>query len=362
MLKLGLNELLGTDELRQQMMQLQDAERDARVERAEMMAWDAHVAAQILPTHLRAWALETLSPLLLLRAMRGTSTVSTCGRCKHNMTFHISGSDLFSKVDSEIRSKLWEGYGVGKDMPSGTTIVDLGGNIGIVSVAAMVLNRPKCIRVISIEPSPETFLFHRWNLHENGIPELPIDAPRGACGVTLINRAITTDGRNVSFVIGVRSMNAHIEKVLGTEGTFNKNDFQGGPEDPDQVRRAAARTGVRSKGFQRITVPSLTFGTLLRKAGLSAPNVPSVDLLKIDCEGCEYELMKELMAMANTSKRFVKVTGELHRCSGSKRASCGQLFSFVQSTWGRNHSLHASGLFNRPKVRPRFAGKDGKGK
>ena len=162
-------------------------------------------------------------------------------------------------------------------------------------------------------------------MHENGVTELPIDAPHGSCGVTLINKAITADGRNVSFVIGVRSMNAHIEKVLGTEGTFNKNDIQGSQDDPDQIRRAAgaaaaaaapsaARPGVLgSKAFQKITVASLTFGTLLREAGLLASDAPAVDLLKIDCEGCEYELMEELMAMPRAPSRFVKVTGELHQ-------------------------------------------------
>jgi len=222
-------------ELAQAILQLQQ-------ESAEMLAWEASQAAShVLPMHLRSWALQAIAPRVLLRALRSTSTVSVCpkNRCHRNMTFHVSGGDLFTKIESEIIEKrVWEGYGI-KHLPPKATVIDLGGNIGIISVAAIFLNPHKCIRVFTIEPNPEAFLFHRWNLYENGVQELPIDAPSGSCGVTPINKALTADGRNVSFVVGIRSMNAHIKDHFGREGTWNKNDILGSKDDPDRIRHEA---------------------------------------------------------------------------------------------------------------------------
>ena len=90
-----------------------------------------------------------------------------------------------------------------------TSCARKGGNIGIIAVSTMMLHAGagKCARLITVEPTPETFLFLRWNLHANGVPDI---TRGGSCGVLPVNQALTRDGRQVKLVLGQRSMNAHL--------------------------------------------------------------------------------------------------------------------------------------------------------
>ena len=120
--------------------------------------------------------------------------------------------------------------------------MDIGGNLGIVAVTT-VLRSPGCVRVLSVEPNPETLVFLRWNLWENHISELN-SMKRIGCGVLPVNAALTNDGRNISLLVGARAMNAHIEGAISAYD--DKLDAIGGENDPVRARRNKLRQKVLS--------------------------------------------------------------------------------------------------------------------
>jgi FkbM family methyltransferase len=235
---------------------------------------------RVLPHHLRPWAREHIQPDVLSRMLQNASSVSLClktrrpGRgCERQAVFHVSALDNLQKVRAEsYRIQSWRRYNV--SLAPNSWMIDVGGNLGIVAVAAVLLSRG-CIRVASLEPNPETHLLQRWNLWENNITELHHHLQSG-CGVLPLNEALTADGRNISLIVGVRSMNAHAEGAMWS--TTDKLDAIGGARDPLLTRRG---TVDRASAFRRYMVKSTSLGELLQRYNLSHT---VVDLLKVDCE------------------------------------------------------------------------------
>ena len=88
----------------------------------------------------------------------------------------------------------------------------------------------------------------------------------------------------------------------------------GSPSEPPRTlvgrpyRRAAA--AARARAPVRHTVPSTTLGRLMAEYASAEP----VELLKVDCEGCETELLSELNATRDLTRRIWRIAGELHGC------------------------------------------------
>ena len=89
--------------------------------------------------------------------------------------------------------------------------------------------------------------------------------------------------------------------------------------------------------------------TTTLEAALARENISQVDLLKVDCEGCEYELFEELQAKPWLTARIRRVAGELHGCSRhawltpkqqppeAQVRACRSSFAFVKKTWPGRH-------------------------
>lgn len=244
--------------------------------------------------------------------------------------FHVSGLDMASKTKAELQDgDSLKHYRLAELKP-GSTVVDLGGNIGIVGVYSNLLQNmgAKCsgVFVVSVEPLPETYLMLRWNLRQNGVRELPLHssaASKGCGGVTALNQAVTADGRNSTFIMGSRAMMARMEDALNINfdaiGSTRDNDFKTRPKVE----------GV-AKGYRRYAVQSSSLENIVTRAGLE-----KVDLLKIDCEGCEYEVLQELRAKPWLVQRIKHVAGELHGCSAAdqKHPKCMDALAFLRATW-----------------------------
>ena len=91
-------------------------------------------------------------------------SVSSCnthafhlGELSHacRLTFHISSFDWRGKVQAEI-SGMQARYGLQEAVDPNATIVDLGGNIGMVAIILWVLHHQRCPTIVSVEPVPET--------------------------------------------------------------------------------------------------------------------------------------------------------------------------------------------------------------
>lgn len=146
------------------------------------------------------------------------------------------------------------------DWASARTIIDVGANVGA-SVLWFAMHAPQA-RLIAVEPAPEVFATLDQNVTENGL--------QGR--VTAMQVAIEGEG-------GTRYMDPHAYSL-------------------------AART-ERVRGAHSAEVEALTLKELLERTGVSR-----VDVLKLDCEGAEYEII--LRAGHDVLSRVGAIVGEFH--------------------------------------------------
>lgn len=163
---------------------------------------------------------------------------------------------LWGKLDDE--------YGLADLHPR--TFLDIGGHIGVVTLAVLVDN-PDCEAVI-LEPLPENLAAIAENLTTNGVVDR----------VTVFRGAV---GPRESQRIGYR-----LPRVIDAPET---DQYVGGSVEDDFAGAS-------------VDVPTVTLAYLLRFLG---PD--TVDLMKVDCEGCEYTLFEQ-----PGLERVRMIVGEYH--------------------------------------------------
>jgi len=140
---------------------------------------------------------------------------------------------------------------------NGKTIVDIGASIGDTPVY-FALNEAK--KVIGFEPFPKIFLIAKKNIEENGLRDK----------IILVNAGCGYDGK------------VKINPELDTNaGTLLKDQRDG------------------------IEVPVYSLNTIVENF-----DVEEDSILKVDCEGCEYDLLRT--ADINVMRRFSKIMIEYH--------------------------------------------------
>ena len=131
------------------------------------------------------------------------------------------------------------------DFRPGDVVVDIGANIGI--VALYLAKKHPGLRIIAIEPVPTTFSHLRENVRANGVNN-----------ITALNCAVTRDGRDLQMIVNPGHSG-------GSTGHLRN---------------------MRQPGHYNLTVKSRTLD------GIFDEYVPGrCRLLKIDCEGAEYEIL-----------------------------------------------------------------------
>lgn len=274
-------------------------------------------------------------------AVCNSTIVHTNKATPSGLRFRVSGLDMKQKVQAELAHDRWSGGSELRRMHATylatkcITILDIGANLGIFAVFAYKLlsKRFHCLRVLSIEPLPETHFFLRANLRGNNVLESSSEELRSSAsssagvvhsssaraspwsGVRALNLALTSDGREVNFAVGTRSMTAHETSTRVARKTLQW-DAIGGVGDArrnDHTSRGTHRVGgggvgavPSPDGFRHYSVASTTLEGLL-----DDHNVSSVDLMKLDCEGCEYEMLRELRAKPLLAQRIASVAGEV---------------------------------------------------
>lgn len=127
------------------------------------------------------------------------------------------------------------------DFAPGDVILDIGAHVGIVS--CYLAKRWPATRILAFEPVPANFDRLKRNLATNG-----------CVNVSARPYGITADGRDLTL------------RGDHTSNTGGYSAFSGGPDT--------------------CTMPTMSLATLL-----DATEITHIALLKIDCEGCEYELL-----------------------------------------------------------------------
>lgn len=240
-----------------------------------------------LPDHLRTLGRKLFGSDKAVDELVAKSMSVNVTWAGKDLVLHMNGGD-----DAKDRLGVEgnkDGYGLGtlaKVRKEGGMInmVDIGGNYGVVTIAAFKHN-PKLLRALVVEPIPVTYFFLRWNLWQNGVPEL-------------------TESTMLSskHEPGVVAMQAGISKTDGTDLNICW--------DPSKSMNAGSthdQSLLQSKIKNCMNVHGLT---MERAMGMFGEG-DTVTMMKIDCEGCESIGLPALMKLsaASTLKRLA---GELH--------------------------------------------------
>eukprot|EP00123_Amoebidium_parasiticum_P010772 comp20311_c1_seq1/m.25525 comp20311_c1_seq1/g.25525 ORF comp20311_c1_seq1/g.25525 comp20311_c1_seq1/m.25525 type:complete len:276 (-) comp20311_c1_seq1:361-1188(-) len=185
-----------------------------------------------------------------------------CGRPFRMWGHNLKGANIATEFSEDVY-KICD-----TPVQDGDTIVDIGGNIGTFAIAAL-LQHPG-VRVLSVEPLAENRRYLMYNAVANGVANRLAILPHG----------ITADGRTLWISY-------------------------------DESNPANSRA---SQSGQGVAVPTRSLSAVIEMAE------SRVALLKIDCEGCEREVMLSTPALADMS-RVGRVVGETHKVQ-SERLAC----------------------------------------
>jgi FkbM family methyltransferase len=196
--------------------------------------------------------------------------------------YDLSGSRAAAYIADELASDCY-GLRCLRLLP-GDCVLDIGGHIGLFAI--LLAKRYPGVRIFSYEPHPRNFALFRRNLELNGID----------C-VTLYPEAVSCDGRLITLA--------------------------GNP-----ANSGAPTAHSRTLGHARVAgVPSLTLDQMLDRECMER-----CSLLKIDCEGSEYEAL----TAAHGWGRVERLCGEFHsnRLLRSRGHSPERLLEYCQDRLG----------------------------
>lgn len=216
-------------------------------------------------------AIRILYTITILAALFGS--LSSCSSNEPLYHFTFGGTDFrfhdVSPTSLTVKTVLNEikngEYGLDSiQFQRGDIVLDVGANVGIVSIILGKLNPG--ITIYAFEPVPLTYKTLLKNLKMNGVTN-----------VVAVNRALSGD-------VAPLTINADYEVNPGGSSSF-VGDAPG------------------AKRLQPVTVQSMTLDDVFRHYGIA-----SCKLLKIDCEGCEYDVLYSTGML----DRISGIAGEFH--------------------------------------------------
>lgn len=185
-----------------------------------------------------------------------------------NNLFHFQDSILSESVNMIAHELNNNEYDFNIDFKEGDIVIDIGANVGIVSI--LLAKKFPFLKIYSFEPLKENYDNFIKNIELNNIPKGVITAE---------NKAVTKDGRLITMSIN----------------SANK----GGSSTTDVISVNSIMTKENSQ------VESITLEEIFKKY-----NINKLKLLKIDCEGSEYEILYN--ADTNLLKNIENLRGEFH--------------------------------------------------
>lgn len=226
------------------------------------------VPAEIVDVGTRLFGARELESLI-----RGTKAMTFSWALGNTTIYSLRGDH--TEFCSAVLS-----YNFRSDIAAGSTVVDVGANIGDTSIQIHQLN-PRA-RIVALEPVPTSYFYLRWNLLANHVPVLSESDFTGDSGlleggVLPLHAGATADGRNIAMVYGQR---------------YSKN--------------ARVQNGPTSQVSANVT--SYELPKLLKALGAREKAIP---LLKVDCEGCEFEVLPQ-MQRAGALDFVERIVGEIH--------------------------------------------------
>lgn len=185
-----------------------------------------------------------------------------------NNLFHFQDSILSESVNMIAHELNNNEYDFNIDFKEGDIVIDIGANVGMVSI--LLAKKFPFLKIYSFEPLKENYDNFIKNIELNNIPKGVITAE---------NKAVTKDGRLITMSIN----------------SYNK----GGSSTTDVISINSIMTKENSQ------VESITLEEIFNKY-----NINKLKLLKIDCEGSEYEILYN--TDTNLLKNIENLRGEFH--------------------------------------------------
>lgn len=252
-------------------------------------------ARNLLPSEIFELGIQLLGSESLLDDLVAKSRVQTVSYAGVPVLLRMLDGDLSNgTMISEGGESVYGLEGLDGIVPSPQqriNMIDLGGNYGVVSIAAFK-KFPMRLRAVAIEPVPSTYFFLRWNMFLNGVPALePHDFPVGTrTGVIALNKGIAKDD---SSGMGIcywppYTMNAQI------------CDCQHKETWPTYFPR-------------HITPQCTQIGSVSTRSLVDMFGSEPIAHLKMDCEGCEFVSLPQVMQLLQGDpSRIRRLSGELH--------------------------------------------------
>jgi len=223
-----------------------------------------------------------------------------------------AGDDTLGRLSSEMKTDRYSVRSVQDSSKEQNVIIDIGSNIGDVSILASKLH-PRS-KVLTFEPVPTTFFWLRLNLWLNSVLELDeehihvgLEHPGG---VLALHSALTLGGGQVEVkYTNSKSQNA----AVGTDSELTAD------WSSDMVRS--------------VVLPDF----------LQHHRIEKVALFKIDCEGCEFEVIPQMHAWLKDKKRVRRIVGEIHQSLAESKGRTHARKASPESVQAMNDVLRARG-------------------
>ena len=187
----------------------------------------------------------------------------------NNNLFHFQDSILSDSVNiiaNELNNNDYDFQNI--YFKEGDIVIDIGANVGMVSI--LLAKQFPFLKIYSFEPLKENYDNLLKNIELNNIPDGIITAE---------NKAVTKDGRLINMSINSSNKGgSSTADVISTNSIMTKENCQ---------------------------IESITLEEIFKKY-----NINKLKLLKIDCEGSEYEILYN----ANTDilNKIENLRGEFH--------------------------------------------------
>jgi FkbM family methyltransferase len=218
---------------------------------------------------------ENPAPLLLDRANLRRRSYVLRTRDGLEMEIRPNRGDRYTFYETLIRNSY---LSQGQQLRPGDTVIDIGANIGCFSVLASRLVGPTG-RVIAVEPEQSTFESLRRNLR--------------------LNRCENVDARRLAIGGSSGSVDLHVSDTALFSSIYT------------EVGGVKAEAPSHPTGSNVQTVPMSTLEALMDDA-----DVERCDYLKVDCEGAEHDIIREMDQ--HTAGRIDQITMEVHHVPGAE--------------------------------------------
>ena len=235
---------------------------------------------------------------LLLRAVNATSSPETIA--KHGWATAVRlvappGDNSVIRLRFEPTSR----YGLERLRKEEGLVVDVGANIGYMSIT--VAKMQPSLPVLAIEPAPVTFFYFLWNCWLNRVsvrPGNPEERNESLSPgiIVAFNAAVAGrhDGRSVDLRFNPsRTQDAMLARIINS--TRDLHSYARGGCGKRRASYSLSQRAVCNNYTQTVNVPTFDVLGYLRRQGTD-----TVQLLKLDCEGCEVPFV--LNTLANGSK------------------------------------------------------------